>query len=138
MEIIKFTTPFDALFEIASGDILKSPPKRINKKVQNKSYLEKFYADYNPPMAPKKYSYGRVKKVLNNVYDHYRIKPLIIGDKQQYVTGTHQKYYMILDLFGNIVIPKCSLTQIGRYLEEQGDYYLLYVESRHGKRSIDI
>ena len=72
-----------------------------------------------PKPLEKKYSVSRIRKILAEVYDNYQLI-----DISEYKSNRYKYYttYRVLDKDNNIVISHCYLHDLGKMLEEAGDY----------------
>lgn len=99
---------------------LTPPPAKPQKlKPDRNSQMIYYHGRAIPQKQPKQYSYAHIKRVL---YEQYE---LLVDDITPY-KGTRyasrRKTYRVRNMNDDVIVEKCNLWQLGKFLEEQGDY----------------
>ena len=100
-----------------------APPNRVKPIKPTREDLYEYYHNglVPPKPLPKRYSYSKIKKILEEEYE------LVIWDTTNYkdtrwYSKSPRKTYSVYDKNGNTIIENGYLYDIGKYLEAQGDY----------------
>ena len=99
------------------------PPEKVRAVKPSREDLMSYWHDglVPPKSLEKHYSIAKIKKILGEKYG-CEITDITEYKGTRWYSRTPHKLYTIVDQYGETKVEECSLYQIGKWLEDQGDY----------------
>lgn len=117
----------DIVNEFEGMDVIRNnvsePPEKVRPVKPSREDLMAYWHDglVSPKPLDKHYSYAKIKKILGEEYG-CEIKDISEYKGTRWYSRTPHKLYTIIDQYGETKVEECSLYQIGKWLEDQGEY----------------